>query len=180
MFTVDEFRQKVQAALGTEVMNADFAKALLELFVIEVRADPTRQNGERMRFIQATQRGGNQMGMLYRVTNRNYFSLVNWMDQKLVNCAPNREKNEYIGYVPSTVNGKKNPVLRLLAVLEIFGLASYEVRGGQNLEIFVRINDPQKIRSLSEDCRYKICSWRRFIAVTRTQKKRCVHFSPKI
>ena len=50
---------------------------------------------------------------------------------------------------------KKNPVLRLLAVLEIFGLASYEVRGGQNLEIFVRINDPQKIRSLSEDCRYK-------------------------
>jgi len=45
--------------------------------------------------------------------------------------------------------------MRLLAVLEIFGLASYEVRGGQNLEIFVRVNDPQKIRSLSEDRRYK-------------------------
>ena len=55
----------------------------------------------------------------------------------------------------ATIGGKQNPVMRLLAVLEIFGLASYEVRGGQNLEIFVRVNDPQKIRSLSEDRRYK-------------------------
>ena len=56
---------------------------------------------------------------------------------------------------PATIGGKQNPVMRLLAVLEIFRLASYEVRGGQNLEIFVRVNDPQKIRSLSEDRCYK-------------------------
>ena len=77
------------------------------------------------------------------------------MDERLVNCTPNREENEYLGYLPATIGGKQNPVMRLLAVLEIFGLASYEVRGGQNLEIFVRVNDPQKIRSLSEDRRYK-------------------------
>ena len=100
-----------------------------------------------MKFIQATQRGGNRIGLLYRVTNGNYFSMANWMDQKLVNCAPNREETEYMGYIPATIGGKQNPVMRLLAVLEIFGLASYEVRGGQNLEIFVRVNDPQKIRS---------------------------------
>ena len=71
--------------------------------------------------------------------------MANWMDQQLVNCAPNREETEYMGYIPATIGGKQNPVMRLLAVLEIFGLASYEVRGGQNLEIFVRVNDPQKI-----------------------------------
>lgn len=108
-----------------------------------------------MRFIQATQRGGNQVGMQYRVINGNYFSMANWMDQKLLNCAPNRDETEYVGYVPATISGKKNPLFRLLAVLEIFGLAGYEVRGGQNLEIFVRINDPLKIRRLSEDRRYQ-------------------------
>lgn len=97
----------------------------------------------------------NRIGLLYRVTNGNYFSMANWMDQKLVNCAPNREETEYMGYISATIGGKQNPVMRLLAVLEIFGLASYEVRGGQNLEIFVRVNDPQKIRSLSESRSYK-------------------------
>ena len=155
MFTADEFRQKAQEVLGTEVLNADFAKALLELFVMEVQADPTHREHDRMRFIQATQRGGNQIGLLYRVTNGNYFSMASWMDQKLLNCAPNREESEYMGYLPATIGSKQNPVMRLLAVLEIFGLASYEVRGGQNLEIFVRINDPQKIRSLSEERHYK-------------------------
>lgn len=155
MFTVEDFCRDVQEKLGNEVLNKDFAKALLELFVMDVQADPTRRETDRMKFIQATQRGGNRIGLLYRVTNGNYFSMANWMDQKLVNCAPNREETEYMGYIPATIGGKQNPVMRLLAVLEIFGLASYEVRGGQNLEIFVRVNDPQKIRSLSESRSYK-------------------------
>lgn len=154
MFTVEDFCRDVQKQLGNEVLNKDFAKALLELFVMDVQADPTKREGDRMKFIQA-KHNGNQIGLKYRVTNGNYFSMANWMDQQLVNCAPNREETEYMGYIPATIGGKQNPVMRLLAVLEIFGLASYEVRGGQNLEIFVRVNDPQKIRSLSESRSYK-------------------------
>jgi len=155
MFTVEEFCRDAQEALGGEVLGRDFAKALLELFVMDVKIDPTKRDSDRMKFIQARQQGSNKIGMSYRVMNGNYFSCTNWMDERLVNCAPNREENEYLGYLPATIGGKQNPVMRLLAVLEIFGLASYEVRGGQNLEIFVRVNDPQKIRSLSEDRRYK-------------------------
>lgn len=154
MFTVEDFCRDVQEKLGNEVLNKDFAKALLELFVMDVQADPTKRESDRMKFIQA-KHNGNQIGLKYRVTNGNYFSMANWMDQQLVNCAPNREETEYMGYIPATIGGKQNPVMRLLAVLEIFGLASYEVRGGQNLEIFVRVNDPQKIRSLSESRSYK-------------------------
>lgn len=155
MFTVEEFCRDAQEALGGEVLGRDFAKALLELFVMDVKIDPTKRDSDRMKFTQARQQGSNKIGMSYRVMNGNYFSCANWMDERLVNCAPNREENEYLGYLPATIGGKQNPVMRLLAVLEIFGLASYEVRGGQNLEIFVRVNDPQKIRSLSEDRRYK-------------------------
>ena len=139
MFTVEEFCRDAQEALGGEVLGRDFAKALLELFVMDVKIDPTKRDSDRMKFIQARQQGSNKIGMSYRVMNGNYFSCANWMDERLVNCAPNREENEYLGYLPATIGGKQNPVMRLLAVLEIFGLASYEVRGGQNLEIFVRV-----------------------------------------
>ena len=154
-FTADEFHQQIQEILGSKAMNTHFTQALLEQFVIEVKADPTKRDEDRTRFIQCTTRNSAQPSQLYRVMNGNYFFITNWMDQKLLNCAPNRGETEYVGYVPATVSGKRNPIMRLLAMLEIFDLASYEVRGGQNLEIFVRINDPQKIRSLSENCHYQ-------------------------
>lgn len=144
------------ALLQQDEKEAHHVAAALEIYVKgSLNVFNHRTNVDINNRIQATQRGGNRIGLLYRVTNGNYFSMANWMDQKLVNCAPNREETEYMGYIPATIGGKQNPVMRLLAVLEIFGLASYEVRGGQNLEIFVRVNDPQKIRSLSEDRRYK-------------------------
>jgi hypothetical protein len=36
-------------------------------------------------------------------------------------------------------------------VIEAFSLGSYEVKGGESPEIFIRINDPSKIRSLGND-----------------------------
>ena len=39
--------------------------------------------------------------------------------------------------------------MKLLSILELFDLASYDVSGGQNTEIFVRLNDPVKLRRLS-------------------------------
>ena len=37
-------------------------------------------------------------------------------------------------------------ILPVLKLLQIFEFASYELRGGEPAEIFVRINDPEKIR----------------------------------
>lgn len=42
----------------------------------------------------------------------------------------------------------------LAELLQTLGLATYEVRGGDNPEIFVRLNDPTKIKTLSNDQRY--------------------------
>ena len=39
--------------------------------------------------------------------------------------------------------------MHLLNLLEILGLSSYEIRGGANVEVFVRINDPMKLKYLS-------------------------------
>jgi len=40
-------------------------------------------------------------------------------------------------------------------MLEMFGLATYELSGGRNSQIFVRINDPLKLKRLSESEKYK-------------------------
>lgn len=42
----------------------------------------------------------------------------------------------------------------LAELLQTLGLATYEVRGGDNPEIFVRLNDPTKLKSLSSNPQY--------------------------
>ena len=39
----------------------------------------------------------------------------------------------------------------LLRFLEILGFASYEIRGGEKAEVFIRINDPKKLMHLSNE-----------------------------
>ena len=43
----------------------------------------------------------------------------------------------------------------IASILEIFNLATYELSGGKNPQIFVRINDPQKLKYISEQKEYK-------------------------
>lgn len=33
----------------------------------------------------------------------------------------------------------------LLRFMELLGLATYEIRGGEKAEVFIRINDPEKL-----------------------------------
>ena len=42
----------------------------------------------------------------------------------------------------------------LLRFMELLGLATYEIRGGEKAEVFIRINDPEKIERLATSGRY--------------------------
>ena len=42
----------------------------------------------------------------------------------------------------------------LLRLLELLGLATYEIRGGEKAEVFIRINDPEKLERLATTGRY--------------------------
>ena len=50
------------------------------------------------------------------------------------------------------MRGERRPIsiLPILKLMEILELASYELRGGEKAEIFIRINDPWKLRRLAE------------------------------
>ena len=42
----------------------------------------------------------------------------------------------------------------LLRFMELLGLATYEIRGGEKAEVFIRINDPEKLQYLARNGRY--------------------------
>ena len=45
-------------------------------------------------------------------------------------------------------------IMPLLRFLELLGLASYEIRGGEKAEVFIRVNDPDKLEYLATSGRY--------------------------
>lgn len=63
-------------------------------------------------------------------------------------CTPNYE-DRYQAFVPIGQTDAIS-ILPILKLIEILELASYELRGGEKSEIFIRINDPYKLRRLAE------------------------------
>ena len=64
---------------------------------------------------------------------------------------PNLDNNTYVVYLGLPQHNDGQSFQQLLAsMLQLFDFASYEISGGKNPAIFVRINDPLKLRRLIE------------------------------
>ena len=63
-------------------------------------------------------------------------------------CKPNVDKDIFYRFYSFTKD-KSIELMPLLRMLELLNLASYEVRGGEKSEVFIRINDPSKIQRLA-------------------------------
>ena len=81
------------------------------------------------------------------MTNANYLSLDAHFRQLLSQSVPG-EDNVFDAYIAVASGGRKQEKMRLLSILELFGLASYEVTGGRSVEIFVAANDEKALLSL--------------------------------
>ena len=116
-----------------------------DLFKTNVANNLYQNHGgyDKYNFIQE-KRDKSTSGMTYRVMNSNYNTLVNHFSHLLSQTIPN-DGNIYHAFIPVSKGHKKPKVLKLLSVLELFGLATYEISGGKNIEIFIRVNDPVKL-----------------------------------
>jgi hypothetical protein len=72
------------------------------------------------------------------------------MEQLARQCPPD-DDGVFQAFIPIGRNGRRSERLRLFALLELLGLASCQMEGGQNMEIFVRVNDPGKAAFLAEE-----------------------------
>ncbi len=148
MFTAEEFRSDLAAGLGKEFGRLELAGLVLGLFVADLsRSIGFRSNSDRLRFLGARKAPSGKYA--YRVLNSGYITMPNYFVQLASQCAPG-EADTYQAYIPIGRNGRQPERLRLLALLELFGLASYQVEGGKTMEVFIRINDPVKLKELTD------------------------------
>ncbi|MBU5434753.1 DEAD/DEAH box helicase [Pseudoflavonifractor sp. MSJ-37] len=100
-----------------------------------------------MKVLQRRKQKGKAGGTEYRISS-SHATLKDYMLRLLGQCEPDPETGSFSSFVPDPA---KRPIMLLpiLKLMEIMGLASYELQGGEAAELFVRINDPEKLRRLA-------------------------------
>lgn len=166
-FKKNEFKKEFLKRFTGTYVTQDLADIILDMFVADTSKNiGFNQSSDKYKFIQMRKNQANSMEVEYRVMNSNYSTFSSYLIRQLAQCKPNKEENTHSSYIAFSTGDRKTDVLQLSIILELFGLATYEVVGGKNTEIFIRINDPSKIKRLS------ISNYRNSILSDIERKKR--------
>ncbi|MDD3925234.1 MAG: helicase-related protein, partial [bacterium] len=151
-FSKKDFHKSFLEVFGDDLkFTTELTNIIVDLFVAEPgRNINFNQSIDKYRFLQARQAGGAGEAMTYRCMNSNYTGLGVHLSRLLQEANPNIEDGTTFRTYIAIQSGEIRPKLLFLAImLELFGLASYEILGGKNTEIFIRLNDPQKLLRLT-------------------------------
>lgn len=147
-FKKNQFKDKFKDYFP-KIDNNELPGIILDLFVADISENVGFNiNQDPLKFIQV-RRDSSKIDVEYRIMNSNYSILKNRMASLLYSCEPYDGTDTYSTYIPILKNGKKDDLIYLAILLEIFGYATYEMLGGKNTEIFIRINDPVKLRRIA-------------------------------
>lgn len=161
MFSFQEFKTVFNRYYGRRQPD-EYIRLLLELFVGETESgstwDPPKGDWKflikRKKDTSGKSKTGNEVG--YMISGGKATSIGRKLEGYLQTARPNINGQDFVVYIPILSTGQEKPRMRkpdnnqfLASVLQIFDLASYEVEGGRNPQIFVRINDPGKLQQLS-------------------------------
>jgi len=141
------YRQKIKR---------EYILILLDLFCFN-HVDIYDIPAEQWKFIEKrTDLSENEFSKVkYKIITRKHNFIERNLQRYLRQAAPNTEEGkEFVAYLPIPKEKEKYSEYQLLAsLLEMFDLATYELTGGRNPQIFVRLNDPLKLKRVSESPR---------------------------
>ena len=139
--------------LGERLVSHDKVGLLLDLFTENVDESPMySQNRNRVRVLRSRKQSGIDETVFY-VYNDAYARLPYYFKNQLEQCAVNTNNNSFFRFYP-LIQNMQIEIMPLLRFLELLGLASYEIRGGEKAEVFIRVNDPDKLEYLATSGRY--------------------------
>lgn len=155
-FTFEDFR-KAFADIYKNKVRREYIMMLLDLFCYE-GAYFTDIPVEHWKFIQRTKtKGDNELfnENKYCIRTQKHSFIEQNLKRYLGQCQPNSEtENVFSTYLTiPRENGKHSEYQLLASLLELFNLATYELLGGRNPQIFVRINDPLKLKRIADSGR---------------------------
>lgn len=90
----------------------------------------------------------------YRIISTAFGQVKHHSRQRFQNIFGDSAEMEQIKYI-SADPGKNKEVIKLAYIMEMFGLCTYKVIGGEQPQIFIRINDPLKITRLARSKNYE-------------------------
>ena len=137
--------------LKNKVTSRKIANVMLNLFVTDTNWGESGRTYNHDEFIQ---KKTTEKGDFYRIIDKAYFKLkgrfLRTFEDLFRNSMSNNELLKYIAYG----DVRENHVIKLAYLLEAMELGTYELSGGKNPEIFIRINDPYKIRVMVQRNEY--------------------------
>lgn len=154
-FTAKDFKQELSCRLRDTRIQIQNYTTLLNAFVRPVDAHKQSISGANFRCIKQINRGQDKHAgwrePKYGVLIGNVQAIANNISQTLAKMRPSEGQTVCRRYLNSQSLG---PQYALSEILEVLKLASYTIRGGDNPEIFIRLNDAAKINALSKDEKY--------------------------
>ncbi len=157
-FSKKEFVKVLKAHLGEEFEHVDGLGNAFEFFV----------SGETFRGANSylrdsvecvyEHRSANTFETQYSITRQTYVAAAGTLVKDGSACGPNRGDDVYETYLPSGGKaGRKAGFreIRFASLIELFGLGTYEVVGGEDPQMFVRIGNPTALKRAADDPRYK-------------------------
>lgn len=153
LFTLRQFETDLAEQLEEKILAHDKVGLLLDIFTENVDENAAySQYRNRIRVLRIRKQKG-QDENAYFVSNMAYAQLPNFIMGQMKQCVPNHGDNSFSSFYPLEQN-RPIGIMSLLRLLEVLGLANYEIRGGEKAEVFIRINDPEKLDMLASGGKY--------------------------
>ena len=152
-FTALQFEKDLEAALGEKVIAHDKVAMLLDIFTEHTDEGASFSATKSMIRVLRKRKQVGADEVVYFVSSPNYARIPNFFVKQLNQCVPNTENNSFFSFYPITKTNSIE-IMPLLRVLELVNLASYETRGGEKSEVFIRINDPDRLNRLASTGKY--------------------------
>ena len=147
-FSADEFKEALAARFGGDFPRLEFSTLLLNSFVADLsRNVGFRANRDHIKFIAPRKSASGEF--VYRVLNTGYIAMPAYVKSLAAQCAPD-DDDIYRAFLPLGHSGSRTERLRFFSFLELLGLASCRMEGGDGLEIFIRVNDPETLAFLTD------------------------------
>ncbi len=152
-FSFDDFR-KLFISYYDKKERKEYVQILLDLFCYEevyFEDVPT----EHWKFIyrrKDSNSTGEYAANKYCIRTVKHSLIEQNIKRYIKQCLPNsNDGKSFTAYLPIPKRNEKYSEYQLIAsLLELFNLATYELVGGKNPQIFVRINDPLKLKRIAE------------------------------
>lgn len=147
-FTLQMFDSELTNKLGERLLTRDKLTLLLDIFTETSDIDASYSSSRSQFRIIRKRKQANGDETVYFVSSNAYARLPAAFSRMITQCEPNTSEGLFHKFYP-LLKDKPVELMPLLRALELLGFASYELRGGEKAEVFIRINDPEKLSRMA-------------------------------